>query len=252
MKEELKPDAEKMTFAEKLKYRFRQIKKFPKWIYWLPARMMMLSCFLKRREVIDPNHYFEKYTNNDDKQAVVVIWHNRLLYFAPMCNRKVRQRTVAVISVSRDGQYIADLVEQFGVKSVRGSSSRNAVKVLHDAFKSLKGGNLIAMTPDGPRGPKYHLNKGAIQLASKMGIPVIPIAVNYSSYWQLHSWDAFQIPKPWSKISIVVGDEIPVGENLTPEEFEEARLRVENALMAVTEDILPPPPPRAGKKKAKK
>ena len=161
--------------------------------------------------------------------------------------RPARHRTVAVISASRDGQYIADLVRKFGVKSVRGSSSRNAVKVLHDAFKTMKDGNLIAMTPDGPRGPKYHLNKGAIQLASKLGVPIIPIAVNYSSYWQLKSWDAFQIPKPWSKITIELGDEIPIPADLDHEEFEAARVKVENALNAITRDTIPPPPPRIKK-----
>ncbi|MBO5959618.1 MAG: lysophospholipid acyltransferase family protein [Lentisphaeria bacterium] len=141
-----------------------------------------------------------------------------------------------MISASRDGQYIADLVAQFGIKSVRGSSSRNAVKVLHEAFKSLKGGCLIGMTPDGPRGPKYHLNKGAIQLASKMGIPIVPMAVNYSSYWELKSWDRFQIPKPWAKITLVVGSEIVIPPDLSKEEFESYRQKVEDALNAISVD----------------
>ena len=226
---------------------FRQIKKFPTWIYYLPAWIMMLLAKIMRHQIVDPNGYFEKYGKPDGGKAVVVIWHNRLLFFAPMCKRPARHRTVAVISASRDGQYIADLVRKFGVKSVRGSSSRNAVKVLHDAFKTMKDGNLIAMTPDGPRGPKYHLNKGAIQLASKLGVPIIPIAVNYSSYWQLKSWDAFQIPKPWSKITIELGDEIPIPADLDHEEFEAARVKVENALNAITRDKIPPPPPRIKK-----
>lgn len=219
-----------------LKQWFRQIKKFPSWIYWLPSRIMMLLAKIMRHETVDPNGYFESYGSDTGKKAVVVIWHNRLLFFAAMCPKKARTRTVAVISASRDGQYIADLVAQFGVKSVRGSSSRKAVQVLHGAMKSVQGGSLIAFTPDGPRGPKYHLSKGPIHVASQLGVPVIPAAVNYSSYWQLGSWDAFQIPKPWAKISIVLGDEIPVGDSLSPEEFEACRLRVENALNSLIRD----------------
>ena len=216
---------------------FRQIKKFPSWIYWLPSRIMMLSAKLRPHEVVDPNHYFELYAADNGRRAVVVIWHNRLLFFAPMCPKVNRVRTVAVISASRDGQYIADLVAQFGVRSVRGSSRKGAVRVLHDAFKSMKNGSLIAMTPDGPRGPKYQLSKGPIHLASMLGVPIVPIAVNYSSYWQLKSWDGFQIPKPWAKISIVIGDEIPIPPDLSPEDFEANRLKVQNALNAITVDL---------------
>ena len=69
-----------------------------------------------------------------------------------------------------------------------------------------------------------------------MGIPIAPMAVNYSAYWELKSWDGFQIPKPWSKITLVVGDEIMIPADLTPEEFEAYRLKVENALNAITVD----------------
>ena len=218
------------------KYWFRQIKKFPSWIFFLPAKILDLLSVIMRHEIIDPNKLLDEYDKPDGHQVIGLVWHNRLLFYPSMCPRKARRKTVAVISASRDGQYIADLVAQFGIRSVRGSSSRNAAKVLHEAFKSLKGGCLIGMTPDGPRGPKYHLHKGAIQLASKMGIPIAPMAVNYSAYWELKSWDGFQIPKPWSKITLVVGDEIMIPADLTPEEFEAYRLKVENALNAITVD----------------
>ncbi len=189
-----------------------------------------------RHEIVDPNGILKYYQDHPDKNAVVVIWHNRLLFFPAVNPKDVRKRTVAVISASRDGQYISDLVEKFGVKSVRGSSSRNAVQVLHNAFRNMKEGKFIAMTPDGPRGPKYHLHKGPVQLASKMEVPVIPVAVNYSAYWQLKSWDGFQIPKPWSKISYVFGERIYIGNDLSAEEFESARLKVENGLNSITKD----------------
>lgn len=218
------------------KHWFRQIKKFPSWLFFLPARFLDLLALIMRHEIVDPNGLLKKYSQSGTRQLVAVVWHNRLLFFPSMCPRKARRKTVAVISASRDGQYIADLIGQFGIKSVRGSSSRNAVKVLHDAFKTLKNGNFIAMTPDGPRGPKYHLNKGAVQLASRMEIPIVPMAVNFSSYWELKSWDRFQIPKPWAKITLVVGDEIMIPTDLSKEEFEVQRQKVEDALNAITVD----------------
>lgn len=219
------------------KQAFRQIKKFPGWIYFIPSRFLMLCRYGMRHEIIDPNGLIEKYRKGDARTtAVTVTWHNRLLLFPAMFPRKVCERTVAVISASRDGQYIADLCLQFGVRSVRGSSSRKAVSVLHNAIKTVEHGSLISFTPDGPRGPKYHMSNGPVHIASMLGVPIIPIAVNYSSYWELKSWDRFQIPKPWAKITLILGDEIHVPPNLNSEEMETWRLKVENALSSITVD----------------
>lgn len=217
-----------------LKHAFRQIKKFPTWIYYLPSRIMLLIRMLMRHQVIDPNGLIEKYSNGTET-AVTVTWHNRLLFFPAMFPRKVCERTVAVISASRDGQYIADLCAQFGVRSVRGSSSRKAVSVLHNAIKTVESGSLISFTPDGPRGPKYVMSKGPVHMASLLGVPVIPIAVNYSSYWELGGWDRFQIPKPWAKITLILGDEIYVPGDLSPEQLEEWRLKIQEQLCAISD-----------------
>ncbi len=219
-----------------LKQRFRQIKKFPVWIYWLPAKIMLVLRYIMRYEIQDPENIVAKYMNSDSLVAVTVTWHNRLLFLPAVFPKKIRSRTVAVISASRDGQYIADLVSMFGVRSVRGSSSRNAVQVLHNAVKTLKGGRLISFTPDGPRGPKYHMRKGPVHLASTMGVPVIPIAINYSSYWSLKSWDAFQIPKPWAKITVTLGREIHVPADLDDAGMEKWCRIVEDRLNKITVD----------------
>lgn len=217
-----------------LKERFRQIKKLPDWVWWLPSRILMCWRAAMRVKVIDPNGYIRHYCENADEICVCATWHNRLLFFPALFPRTVRTRTYAVISASRDGQYIADLAAQFGVKSVRGSSRKGATKVLLDAVRSIRGGGLIAFTPDGPRGPRYTMSRGPVHLASTARCPFIPIGINYSSYWSLKSWDAFQIPKPWAKITLIIGDKIDVPENLDDAQFEEYRLRFENALKRVS------------------
>jgi len=188
-----------------------------------------------RTEVIDPNHYIEIYTAaGAEKRAVTVTWHNRLLFFPVMFKAKTRKRAVAVISASRDGQYIADLCKQFGVNSVRGSSRQRAVSVLRDAIKSVSNGSLICFTPDGPRGPAYEMSKGPIHIASVLGVPVIPVSVNYSSYWELNSWDRFRIPKPWAKITLVVGDEHYIPQNINADDLEKWRKTLQNDLNAIS------------------
>ena len=216
-----------------LEYQFRQIKKLPDWIYWLPAKLLLGLRHVMRTEIIDEAGTIAA----KNLLAITVLWHNRLLFFPAMFERWEREHTVAVISASRDGSYIADLCRQFGIESVRGSTSRKAVQVLLGAMKSiLQKKKYVSFTPDGPRGPKYHMSRGPIHLASETGARIIPIAVNYSSYWELKSWDGFQIPKPWAKITLHLGMPVEIPPHLTESELEKWRVEVENRLNAITVD----------------
>lgn len=213
-----------------IKKHFREIKKLPDWLYWFPARMMLLWRAFQHVTIVDPNGLLEEYRQAPKRVCIINIWHNRLLMLPPIFELPLRKRTVAVISASRDGQYIADFAAQFGVKSVRGSSTRQGVRVLHDAIKTIKGGCMVIFTPDGPRGPRYHMSKGPIHIASKLGIPVVALGINYSAYWAVKSWDGFRIPKPWAKITIVIGNEVHVPPDLTADELEHWRQVAEDEL----------------------
>ena len=213
-----------------IKKHFRRIKKFPDWMYWFPSRVIMCMRALMRLEIIDPNGLLEQYRRETDRVCILNIWHNRLLMLPPLFERPLRERTYAVISSSRDGQYIADFAAQFGAKSIRGSSRKHGVKVLHDAIKTIKGGCMVVFTPDGPRGPRYRMSKGPIHIASQLGIPVVALGINYSSYWSIKSWDAFRIPKPWAKLTLIIGNELRIPPDLTPDELEVWRKKAEDEL----------------------
>lgn len=216
-----------------LKQKFRQIKKWPDWMFFLPSRLLIVMRHLMRFEVIDP----EELIKQKAPPAIVTVWHNRLLFFPAVFPNWHRKHTTAVISASRDGSYIADICKQFGIKSVRGSTSRKALNVLIGVTKTiLEEKKYVVFTPDGPRGPRYHLSRGPVYLASQTRVPVIPISVNYSAYWQLGSWDGFQIPKPWSKITLELGHSIMIPENLSDEELEQWRVTVEKAMLEITRD----------------
>lgn len=215
-----------------LKQKFRSIHKFPTWIYWLPARLLQLSLHtLYRYEIVDPNHLLDK-----THGIVAICWHNRLFFFAAAFPAAVRKRTCAVVSASRDGQYIADFISILGLRSLRGSATRGGAKAQHQAVNALKKGFNVCFTPDGPLGPKYKMKNGPIQLASLMQTRILPISVNYSSCWSATSWDNFQIPKPFSKVQLVFGTPIEVPADLNSEEMELYRQKAEAALMAVTVD----------------
>jgi len=213
-----------------IKKHFRRIKKFPDWMYWFPSRVIMCWRALMRVEIIDPNGLLEEYRRETDRVCILNIWHNRLLMLPPLFERPLRERTYAVISSSRDGQYIADFAAQFGAKSIRGSSRKHGVKVLHDAIKTIQGGCMVVFTPDGPRGPRYCMSKGPIHIASQLGIPVVALGINYSSYWSIKSWDAFRIPKPWAKLTLIIGKELRIPADLTPDELEDWRKKAEDEL----------------------
>ena len=181
-------------------------------------------------EIIDPNGLLEQYRRETDRVCIINIWHNRLLMLPPLFELPLRKRTVAVISASRDGQYVADFAAQFGASSIRGSSTRQGVKVLHDAIKTIRGGCMVVFTPDGPRGPRYRMSKGPIHIASQLGIPVVALGINYSSYWSFRSWDGFRIPKPWAKLTLIIGNELHIPPDLSAAEFERWRKEAEDEL----------------------
>ena len=199
--------------------KFREIKKWPDWLFYIPAKIIMLLRHIMRNELIDPEGRF----GSEAAPAVAVIWHNRLLFLAVMTPKWEREHTAALISASRDGQYIADMCKQWGLESIRGSSSRKNVQVMGEAVECLKRGKYVAITPDGPRGPRYSMSRGPVRLASETGVKIFPAAINYSSYWELKSWDKFRIPKPWAKITLHIGESFQIPPNLTDEEVDQWR-----------------------------
>ena len=212
------------------KQKFRDTKKLPDWIFVILAGFLrfLRFCFY-RVEVIDPDDLINK-----GNRMVSVTWHNRLLFFPAVFPKAARERTVAVVSASRDGQYIADLIKCFGLRSVRGSSSKGGMNAQLEAARALASGNHVSFTPDGPRGPRYTMSKGPIHLASINKTCVVPVTVNASRYWECKSWDRFQIPKPFSKLTVVLGDPIYVPENLDAETLEFYRKKAEDELNKIS------------------
>jgi len=167
-----------------------------------------------------------------------IFWHNCLLV-APLTKKKYcgSAPASALASASRDGAVIESFVASFGGRTVRGSSSRRGVAALIALKKALKAGEQLFVTPDGPRGPRYHLQPGVIKLAQSSGAPIIPIRFEHASSWRLKSWDRFHVPKPFSKVTIHVGDAIRVPAKLDDDEFEMCRKKVEDVLRDGIADI---------------
>ena len=153
------------------------------------------------------------------EQTVVVCWHGELL-MSPQAYRYFHKKQLASGIISRhfDGEMIARILMYFSIVPLRGSSSRGAKQVLLEAFRALKKGDDLLVTPDGPRGPRHTISDGAIALAHKAKAPVLTVNYVPTSYWQLGSWDKFVIPKPFSTVDFYL-------ENVSLEgmELDEAR-----------------------------
>src|SRR4029078_3733490 len=113
-------------------------------------------------------------------------WRARLLLFPCLLQRYwPERRGAALISASRDGAILADLIERFDFEVVRGSSSRRGASAIRQLAEVIASGRDVVITPDGPRGPAYELGQGIIYLAQQSGAEVVPINMEYSSSWRV-------------------------------------------------------------------
>lgn len=170
------------------------------------------------------------------KPAIWIFWHNRL-FIIPWAYRKALgdRAGAALTSASKDGEIVAAFLACFSIRAVRGSSSRRGVAALIELIRLVRDGYTIGITPDGPRGPRYTLNPGVVTLAQKTGAAICPVRVHYSSYWQLKSWDGFQIPKPFCRVDVVLQPLETAAVTENADAFEAERARIEAILRAEQE-----------------
>ena len=141
------------------------------------------------------------------RQPILALWHGRILaglhYF--------KHRGVVVItSQNFDGEWIARILHRFGFGTARGSTSRGGARALVQLRRAMAAGRPAAFTVDGPRGPARVVQPGVAFLAGITGNPVLPYHIEASRYWTLKSWDRTQIPKPFSRVALVIGPPIRV------------------------------------------
>ncbi len=174
----------------------------------------------------------------NDPRYIGALWHNRLLLLPYVLRTFLPDRHgAALISPSRDGDLLADLVKRFGFAVVRGSSSRKGASAMLQLANVIANGSDAVITPDGPRGPAYQIGPGLVFLAQKSGAAVVPINLEYSGCWRLKSWDRFILPRPFSRVRVTFGAPQPVPPTSTDAEFESERLRLQSAMMELVERL---------------
>jgi lysophospholipid acyltransferase (LPLAT)-like uncharacterized protein len=131
--------------------------------------------------------------------VIFVFWHGHLL---PLVHYHRREGIEVLVSEHSDGEYIAQILRRYGFGTVRGSTTRGGMRGLRGLVRAAREGRDLAVTPDGPRGPRHEVKPGALATARMTGLPLVPLAVSVSSAWRLDSWDRFLVPKPFSRVRI--------------------------------------------------
>ena len=167
-------------------------------------------------------------------------WHNRLGLcleaYGKFKRSRPRKGVAAMVSASKDGGFLAAILERFRVQPVRGSSSRRGSQALLELTTLAGRGIDLAITPDGPRGPRYEVQDGVLALAQLTGLPIVPFS--FRAVWkiELKSWDRFQIPLPFTRCEMNAGRPVYVPRDISAADREVLRLQLERTLKELSRE----------------
>ena len=172
---------------------------------------------------------------------IFAFWHNRILMlpylFKKHWSKRKRDKVAVLVSASADGEKLALVLEQFDLICVRGSSSRRGRQALVELMKLVKDGYDIGITPDGPRGPKYRVQEGVVSLAQVTQAAIMPVSWSVERKFIFRkAWDNFQVPMPFSRAVVRVGEPITVPREADAAERENKRLELERVLQTLCEN----------------
>jgi lysophospholipid acyltransferase (LPLAT)-like uncharacterized protein len=142
----------------------------------------------------------------------------------------------ALVSASKDGGFLTAILQRFGVQPVRGSSSRRGPQALLELTSWAERGYDLAITPDGPRGPRYKVQDGVMILAQVTGLPIIPVSYQLGWKIRINSWDRFLIPLPFSRCEMIYEKPVRVPRDASDQQCELLRQELENRLRAISAD----------------
>jgi len=174
---------------------------------------------------------------NDTRQPlIIVLWHNRLFFSSEIYRRFRRgRRMVALVSASTDGAWLAEYFRMAGLATARGSSTWRGMQAMRELLAATRGGSDTAITPDGPRGPCYEVQPGALMVARVSKVPLLLLSAHFRSAWRLRSWDGFYVPKPFSVVDVRT-QWLPDYATLGGGDNEAARLELQRRMMEITVD----------------
>ena len=206
-------------------------------ILWFVVTLLCIT--LRKRLVIAEG---EKPLHPGSEPVIFAFWHNRSLvpaHFyryvlkgsAPMC---------LLTSASKEGAMMEAIVSHYGMGVVRGSSRRRGIAAFKELLRAARSGHSICITPDGPKGPIYKSQAGAVVLASLTGLPIVPVCVDMPRCRRAEkAWDKFAVPLPFSRVNVFWGNRIIVPKGVDDDALAEYRERLDAAMRRGRPDFAP-------------
>jgi lysophospholipid acyltransferase (LPLAT)-like uncharacterized protein len=199
---------------------------------WLAAQYIRLVWYTGRWRILGAEHP-ERFWR-DGRPFIGAFWHGRILMMP--CAWTTKMRMNMLISQHRDGELIARTIAHFRLATVRGSSRRGGSQALRSMLRSLKAGECVGFTPDGPRGPRMRAADGIVSLARVAGLPILPATFGVRHRKLLGSWDRFVVPLPFSRGVIIWGEPIELPLDADAAALERVRVAVEDSLNRLTDE----------------
>lgn len=190
---------------------------------WL---LILLLGKLTRTKIIGGEHLED--LRRRGVSFIYLTWHGRILL--PIYLHR-KEGVTAMVSLHQDGEIIAQTLKRLGYKTIRGSSTRGGDRAFYQMIKALKKGEVCAIIPDGPKGPRCKFKAGALYLSQLTGAYLLPMSFSSSKKIRLNSWDRFTIICPLSKSVLLYGEPVKVGKNLKAEGLEEFRAELERRMI---------------------
>ncbi|MDR2704563.1 MAG: lysophospholipid acyltransferase family protein [Planctomycetaceae bacterium] len=171
---------------------------------------------------------------NQKQRYIILFWHEHIL--CPLFLRRHSDVTM-ILSQHGDAEIVGQIAKLSGMRCIRGSSFRGGMAAVKQLLKTpMLLQNIIAVTPDGPRGPRRQLSVGPIFLASRLQMPIVLLGIGYDRPWRTRSWDRFAIPRPFSRGRLIFSPQFPVPAKLDKNGLESFRQQFETQLTNLTDE----------------
>ncbi len=199
-------------------------------------RVALLWCTTLKITRVNADQFDELKRNG--KNVVVAFWHGSMFVGWFLHRPQTNWNISALVSQSSDGEFLSTILERWKFTMIRGSSHIGGTEAMQLMVEEVESGSSLAITPDGPRGPRHEMKMGAVRVAQRAGVPLIVVGIAAATKKQLRSWDKFEVPRPFSSIVAKYSEPIIVPKELSNELLNEFKLKMQNLMMKLTEDAM--------------
>ena len=199
-----------------------------KWL-WVAASLLCSTLRIKRSDAA----FFDDYVAGK-RPGVIAFWHGSMLLGWYLHRALNGRRVAALVSRSDDGEILASILGHWRYELIRGSSHVGGKEAMQLMVDALNGGASLCVTPDGPVGPRHQMKMGAVRSAQRTRVPLFLVGIAAERKKELRSWDRFEIPMPFSKVSVRYSEPVLVPEELRDQALDDFLAATQHQLQVLS------------------